>query len=304
MAYNYVGAVTSGTTTNIGGQNLGEHVAYLAGGTLTMNNTPGEVKYIDALANASTVTGNIDWSLSPNSPSDWVRIAAGASLVKAGTDYITLGAGTITNNGTIMVQQGSLLIGAPTSGSGSIDVNGGSLIADSTIANPIAISSGSTMSGSGTINSTVRVAGTLKAGQGNAPGTLTINTLQLNDGSRVIMVLDKPNASAGTDGNSLILTQNLTLGSNITLDLMHDTGFTTGIYHLFSVTGGTTGIGNLRSWVINGPNQFNYELSDAAGTINLTVDAVPEPSNIDILAIGTVGLFAYACRQRGRRFIR
>ncbi len=36
MGYSYVGAVGPGTTANIGGQNLGEHVAELSGGQLTM----------------------------------------------------------------------------------------------------------------------------------------------------------------------------------------------------------------------------------------------------------------------------
>ena len=58
MAYSYVGAVGTGQVANIGGQNLGEHVAYLTGGELTMTGaTPGTVRYINALANTSTISG-------------------------------------------------------------------------------------------------------------------------------------------------------------------------------------------------------------------------------------------------------
>src|SRR5207248_5898689 len=52
MGYTYVGAIAAGKTEDVGGgRDLGEHVAYLTGGTLTMTGaTAGTVRYINALA--------------------------------------------------------------------------------------------------------------------------------------------------------------------------------------------------------------------------------------------------------------
>lgn len=123
LGYTYIGAVGTGTTANISGENLGEHVAYLTGGTLTMTAGPGTVKYIDALANTSYITGNMNWSLDPSSTSNWVRVLPGATLYKSGNNIVTLGGGTITNDGTIQVGQGILRIAGSTTGSGSIYIS-------------------------------------------------------------------------------------------------------------------------------------------------------------------------------------
>src|SRR5262249_19010836 len=124
MGYSYIGAIGNGATTNIGGQNLGEHVAYLTGGTLTESGSTGTIKYINALANISTISGSIDWGLAGTS---WVRIQPGATLSKSGTDQITLSGGTITNNGVLDVSQGTLRVGSPVSGGGTVVVRGGTL---------------------------------------------------------------------------------------------------------------------------------------------------------------------------------
>jgi hypothetical protein len=129
MGYSYIGAMGNGTTTNIGGQNLGEHVAYLTGGTLTESGTAATIKYINALANISTISGSIDWGLTGTS---WVRIQPGATLSKSGTDQITLSGGTIANNGVLDVSQGTLRVGSPVSGGGTVVVRGGTLALTST----------------------------------------------------------------------------------------------------------------------------------------------------------------------------
>jgi autotransporter-associated beta strand protein len=121
MGYSYIGAVSSGDTADISGMNLGEHVAYLTGGTLTMTTSAATLKYINALANSSTISGTLDWGL--NSSSNWVRIQPGATLSKAGSNQITFGAGTATNDGVLQVAQGELRLGVGLSGIGSIDIS-------------------------------------------------------------------------------------------------------------------------------------------------------------------------------------
>jgi len=130
MGYSYVGAVGPGQVENISGQNLGEHVAYLSGGELTANGAaPPTIRYINALANASQISGNLDWSLTGNS---WVRIQPGATLRKSGSNQVTLSGGTITNNGLLEVNGGTLRIGLPVTGTGNIRVQSGTLAPFST----------------------------------------------------------------------------------------------------------------------------------------------------------------------------
>ena len=125
MGYSYVGAVGSGQVANISGQNLGEHVAYLSGGELTMNGgSAGTLRYINALAGASSVSGSIDWALTGPS---WVRIQPDATLRKGGANRITFGGGAITNNGVLEVTEGTLELGSPVAGNGSVLVKGGTL---------------------------------------------------------------------------------------------------------------------------------------------------------------------------------
>ncbi|HEY2760600.1 MAG TPA: glycosyl hydrolase, partial [Pirellulales bacterium] len=125
-SYSYVGAIAQATTTDLGGQNIGEHVADLSGGTLTMTgSTAGTVKYIDALSGQSTITGSMDWAQSGTS--NWIRIQSGATLIKSGTNQITFTGGAVTNAGTLQISQGTLRLASSVNGSGAVVVKGGTL---------------------------------------------------------------------------------------------------------------------------------------------------------------------------------
>ena len=120
MAYEYTGVLETGESEDIGGVDLGEHAAYLAGGELTMTGSAGTVNYISALEGTCTVSGTVDYQLSAGS---WVRIQPGATLRKTGTNQITFD--DVTNNGALHVQDGTLRIGGTVTGSGNIQVNDG-----------------------------------------------------------------------------------------------------------------------------------------------------------------------------------
>lgn len=125
MAYSYVGAVGSGQVADIGGQDLGEHAAYLTGGELTMTGaTPGTIRNINALAGTSTVNGGMNWGLTG---SGWVRIQPGAALRKVGLNNITFTGATITNDGVLEVAEGTLQVGSAVTGGGIVRVTGGTL---------------------------------------------------------------------------------------------------------------------------------------------------------------------------------
>ncbi len=125
MGYSYVGAVKTNQVANIAGQDLGEHVAYLAGGELTMAGaTLGTIRYVNALAGISTITGGMDWGLSGRS--NWVRVQPEATLRKTGGNQITF-SGAITNNGLLEVAQGTLRISNGVTGNGNARITGGTL---------------------------------------------------------------------------------------------------------------------------------------------------------------------------------
>jgi hypothetical protein len=118
-SYSYIGSIGNGTTTDAGGQNLGQHVADMAGGTLTMSSA-GTVNYINALAFNSAITGAVNWTVSGSS--NWVKIQSGATLNKTGANQVSF-TSPVTNNGVLEVSQGTLQIGSSVSGTGSVMVN-------------------------------------------------------------------------------------------------------------------------------------------------------------------------------------
>jgi autotransporter-associated beta strand protein len=121
MAYTYVGSLQAGDLENVAGKNLGEHVAYLAGGELTMNGTTaGTVRYINALANSSIISGNLNWGLT--SSTNWMRIQSGATVLKNGTNHFSLTAGTFTNDGVLQISEGIVRLGISSTGSGRIEL--------------------------------------------------------------------------------------------------------------------------------------------------------------------------------------
>src|SRR5262249_23037636 len=94
MAYTYLGTVQSGQAYNFAGQDLKEHVASLTGGEFTETAATGNVKYINAVASDSAISGSVDWGMTTFG--NWVRVQPGATLTKTGANKITFTSGTIT----------------------------------------------------------------------------------------------------------------------------------------------------------------------------------------------------------------
>jgi hypothetical protein len=127
---NYVGAIQGGEVYDFAGVELGEHVAYLAGGELTYTGGPaGTLRYVNALSNVSHLSGTADWGLSVG---NWVRVQPAATLRKSGANRVTFGEAVVTNNGLIDVAEGELVInGQRLNGAGTVRVSqGGALHLD------------------------------------------------------------------------------------------------------------------------------------------------------------------------------
>ncbi|HUO09350.1 MAG TPA: glycosyl hydrolase [Phycisphaerae bacterium] len=119
LGWNYNGAIASGSTVDLAGQDIGEHVADLTGGTLTMSSA-GTVRYINALSGTSYITGTVNWGL--NASTNWARIQSGATLDKTGSNTITFIA-PVSNDGTLQVAQGVLSLNSAMSGTGSLYIS-------------------------------------------------------------------------------------------------------------------------------------------------------------------------------------
>lgn len=133
IGVNYVGAIKQGDSYDLSGVDMGEHVAYLAGGELTHSGgAAGTVRYINALSNTSTFGGAGDWGMVEG---NWIRVGTDASLRKTGANTITLDRNQITNNGVIEVAEGELILsrGPSVGGDGVMRVgNSGTLRFDGT----------------------------------------------------------------------------------------------------------------------------------------------------------------------------
>ncbi len=282
MGYSYIGAVGSGSTANISGTNLGEHVAYLSGGTLTMTSSVGTVKYINTLANTSTITGSIDWGLNSSSTSNWVRIQSGATLTKTGTNTITLGGGSITNNGTLTVSGGVLRLGGGVTGSGSINIpsDGGStgstarleLNGNITVSNPITFAQRNDPGGSDGIRSV--------SGYNMISGQITIavggNQARVRSDAGMLM-LSGPITTNATTARNLYLQG--AAGGIVNGPISDNAGNASGIINLWKEGAGT--------WTLSGTNTYTGTTTVNAGTLQLsgssTIGNVANAATLEVL---------------------
>lgn len=161
------------------------------------------------------------------------------------------------------------------------------------ITGAVTVNAGAVFGGTGTVSNTVTVAGALAPGDGSY-GTLRIQNLALANSSKLDFTLNAANAVAGTGGNSFVVTNNVTLGSGVTIDITPGNDFGEGVYSLLSFSGILFNSADLTSWTVNGPAGFNYQLTDPAGLISLNVTAVPESATLGLLvwAIGALLLLA------------
>ncbi|MCA9259525.1 MAG: hypothetical protein KDA61_10020, partial [Planctomycetales bacterium] len=150
MGRRYAGAVMPGDVENLGGQDFGEHVAYLAGGEATVNGSAPALRYMTALANTSVVSGNADWGFQRG---DALRIQPGAVLRKRGVNQLSLVGGTFANYGTFEANEGDVVVYSTMFGDGDVAVRGGTmrLIGNGSIAaaTQIDVARGGMLDGSG-----------------------------------------------------------------------------------------------------------------------------------------------------------
>jgi len=119
---------------NISGQSQGNDVFYLRGGELTNtgNSAPQAIRYIDAPEGSSIISGTSDYGLLAGSPG-YLRIRNGATLRKQGSNTVTLPSLPVFNDGTLMIQNGTLQLEdeAELTGQGTLRVDSNGTLATS-----------------------------------------------------------------------------------------------------------------------------------------------------------------------------
>jgi autotransporter-associated beta strand protein len=256
-------SIGAGSTLNVSGTSTGANVAYSL--------TTGAV----ALTGAATV--NVDNNGTGVGTVRFGDISGvGQALTKAGT-------------GTLALQ------GAGASSVGTLSVNAGTLLANTSLtATAVTVASSATLGGEGALTAPVAIAGTLSPG--NSIGTLTVagagNNLTFNDGIFLVEL-----AAAGASDRVVVGGALNLAGANDTLTLVALGGAFDGSAYTIATFG--TWNGN-RFDVVNGLPS-GYEVlypTDSGGLPNaIVVSAIPEPATAGLLA-ASAGLLTLRRRRR------
>lgn len=225
-----------------------------------------------------TGSSNVTWGTHSGS----FNMTVSSSKTIVFTDNFNPGTGTITVAGTLDV--GATTLG----GSGSLTVNGaGKLQGSGTISNATTVQSG----------------GFIEGGTSSTIGTLSLNSLNLNDGSRADFHLtgNGTNDVINVTGSGLF-----TMGSTAVLKIFLDyTPTLIDVFDLLDWAGGISGDSNIASHL-----DFTEDPTPGAGltwdtsTFNtdgvLRIAAVPEPSRVLLVVVGGTGLLMRRRRCRCR----
>ena len=246
-------------------------------GTSQITNTSGVIFFIgqsdaaDArIANAADGTVSLR-----NLSADGAAIGSlsGAGLVSLGDRQLTVGglnrndviSGAISGDGGTLVKvgTGTLTLSGASSYTGDTSVDAGTLRVDGGITSDVAVASGASLTGGGTIAGTVNVA----AGghlAGRSGQTLTMNSLTLDADSVIDARIGVPTQTALFN-----VTGALTLDG--TLNIQDDTGFAPGVTRLFNYADGQlTDNGLVIGTTPTGSSAADYDVQTAiAGQVNL-----------------------------------
>jgi len=219
--------------------------------SLTTNATPGTPSVVNGTSGTSLLTvNNASANTFAGSLNDG---AAGILALTKG------GAGTLTLNGA------NSYTGATIIGAGALNFNSTAATAS------VAVNSGSTLGGVGTIAGSVTVASTSHLAPGNGVGTLTMGSLSLASGA--IVDCEFKTGPAANDLLSVTNSDGLTLnggGFNLYQEGTTTQFNTPGTYTLISYTGTST-VSTSNLSVLNPDATKNYAFSSDATSVKLTI---------------------------------
>ena len=271
---------TSVTLTGSGQLILSASNTYTGGTTIS----GGTLQLGDGVSNNGSVAGNI---------TDNAHVTFANPNGQTYTGTIS-GSGGVTKTaaGALVLSASNIYSGDTTVGSGILEVDG-SLPAGGNVQ----VQSGGTLSGSGSVGNVSVAPGAAVAPGSIGGGTLTTASLILSNSSSL-------NASLGTGNGSdslLAVAGSLTVGSDLTVNVVPGTNWTAGPYTLATFGSLVDGSNNFSGWTVTGTNlgiNFSYDFSSDSHDLYLDVLSVPEPSTFALLGVAAVGLLAFVWRRK------
>jgi len=227
--YQGLTTINSGATLQGGTANtLSSGSQHLLNGTGALN-LNGVAQTIGSLASASASS----------------TVTLGAGTLTAGGDHSTTlfagsigGAGGVTKTGA-----GQMTLSGASNYMGTTLVQGGILSVTGSVTSPVAVQSGATLKGTGTIGNSVTVDGNIQPG--TSIGTLTVSSLTLNPNAITTIEFDPNqtsviavNGNATQDGSLQLIANPGTYGIHRTLDFVTATGTISGTFSSISVPTG------------------------------------------------------------------
>jgi len=282
--FNPTGTLTlTGTISGIGALIIEGNLTLASTNTYTGPTTIDaaivQLSGVGSISNTSltiTSTGAFDISLLTNGGTSISDLSGGsASSILLGTNTLSVGttnsttyAGVISGSGGITKQgSGTLNLQGANTYTGATAINAGFLAVNGSILSAIAVNSGATLSGTGTINAPITVTGGTIS-PGNSIGTLTGSSVSF-DSSSIFNVEISP-----TDASQLILTGTASLGG-ATVNVTQDAGSysPSSSYQILSSTGGITG--SFNPIVSGGLPGYYFSLLQQANLITLLYTNTP-----------------------------
>jgi len=260
----------------------GNTVQVDAGATLIVGGTTGATNVQLAgtmrYANRTVATNNTLASLTVPSG------GTGTLDVQANQTVAVSTGGTMALNGNLVkTGTGRLDVNAVGTGPGSVTVSAGTLGGSGSIAGPVSVANGATIS------------------PGNSPGVLSTGNLTLSSGSNYFAEIAGAAPGTGHDQINVTGTVGIT-GSN--LDVAVLPGFTPTLNQMFVIINndGTDPVTGtfIDGATVTAPGGFQFAIIYNGGTGNdvvLRTTAIPEPAGLAVLGIGAAGLLARRRRK-------
>ncbi len=260
-----------------------------------------------AVLDASGSNPDATLSFTASSSPDFWENSGNRSVTFTGTNtgYNTFNMAITQINGLTTVNKtgaGTWVLSGNSSYTGATTVSSGTLLVTGALGNtPVAVQTGATLGGTGSIAGTVTVNGGGTFSPGLSPGVLSVGSLLLEAGSTTLLEIDGLTRDDEYDGVDITTEGGLTYGGALSLDFGNTSAFAAGtVLDLFDFTGTASGaFSEVTStgyysgdWISDGGDGFSLEagwqtllFSHATGDVTI----VPEPAAWILLVCALVG---------------
>jgi hypothetical protein len=264
------------------------------GSNMNLTATLGSQSNILSNANGGTIDANSTFTYAPTTSIAGTGTLSssrtiGSVAVNAGTLALATNLTTAATSGATVRGGGTLDLTTLSLSTGNVSVAATNSVIKGSATSTL--NAGGTVSGIGTIGAgTINVSGTI------APaGAGTVGTLKIASGSKLVLSSGSTSTfdlASNSNFDSLTLNgSDTSFGGTLSLNLsFSDPESQVGqTYTLFSGLGGGSS-GNFTSIVSNygSDGQFSFDIVGSNGV--LTMNAVPEPASVGLLAVGLLGL--------------